>query len=181
MEILLKLQQRCYRRRDTAVTNVWNIFNQCKDTTKGQLTLPFCERLFCSLSNARIGAAEHPSGRVDSGIFLAVCGRPAAVEKTRRKRRVHATATSRLRPHLFFEINNTIHFMFWYKPCCPFWRSKQLKEVSRIRSIQVYNLTDSWFKLKISIDYHHLTSAKKGEKAISSCSESICVHHQSCL
>ena len=74
------------------------IFSTNADTTKGQLTLPFCESLFCSSLNARIGVAEHPSGHVDSGIFLAVCGRPAAVEKTRRERHVHATATSRSRP-----------------------------------------------------------------------------------
>ena len=84
---------------------------------KGQLTQTFCERLFCILSNARIGVSSRrsrlqvavgcapkwtatalPSGRVDSGIFLAVCGRLAAVEKLRRECRVHATATSRLRP-----------------------------------------------------------------------------------
>ena len=65
---------------------------------RGQLIRTFCERLFCSSSNARISVSELPSWRVDSDIFLAVCGRLAAVEKTRRERRVHATATSRLRP-----------------------------------------------------------------------------------
>ena len=55
---------------------------------KGQLARTFCELLFCSSSNAHIGFSELPSGRVDSGIFLAVCGRPAAVEKTRLELRV---------------------------------------------------------------------------------------------
>ena len=64
---------------------------------EGQLTRTFCERLFCSSSNARIGVSERSSGRVDSAIFLAVCGPLAAVEKTRRQHRVQATATSRLR------------------------------------------------------------------------------------
>ena len=58
---------------------------------KGQLTRTFCERLFCSSSNARIGVSERPSELVDSVIFLVVCGPLAAVEKT-------PSATSRLRP-----------------------------------------------------------------------------------
>ena len=48
---------------------------------KCQLTRTFCERLFCSSSNARISVSERPSGRLDSGILLAVCCRLAAVEK----------------------------------------------------------------------------------------------------
>ena len=43
-------------------------------------------------------ATARPSERVKAVYFLAVCGRLAAVEKTRRERRVRATATSRLRP-----------------------------------------------------------------------------------
>ena len=58
--------------------------------SKGQLTRTFCQRIFCSSSYARTGVSKRPSGPVDSGIFLAVCGRLAAVEKTRRERRVYA-------------------------------------------------------------------------------------------
>ena len=57
-------------------------FLNVETLTKCQLTQTFCERLFGSSSNARIGVSERQSGRVDSGIFLAVCGRLTAVEKT---------------------------------------------------------------------------------------------------
>ena len=67
-------------------------------TIIGSTHTEVCERSFCCSSNARIGVSERPSGRVDSGLFLAVCGPLAAVEKTRRERLVHATATSRLCP-----------------------------------------------------------------------------------
>ena len=71
--------------------------------TKGQLTRTFCERLFCSSSNARIGVSERPSGRMDSG-------RLGAVEKTWRERRVHATATlTRLLVSVFLADHTGVH------------------------------------------------------------------------
>ena len=73
------------------------IFQMWKDEftfSKGQLTWTFCERLFCSSSFI----SECPSGHVDSGIFLTVCCRLTAVEKTRCERLVHATAMLRVRP-----------------------------------------------------------------------------------
>ena len=97
--------------------------------SKGQLTRTFCERLFCSSSNARIGVSSRQSrlqvavdctpkwtatcsrlGRVDSGIILAVCARPAAVEKTQLQRRVYALCDlTRLPVSVFLADHTGVH------------------------------------------------------------------------